>query len=117
MFRPNTTCTLYPAGGKTSVYGQAIPGAAVTEPCAIVKIAPKEAKTPVSTRVSASRAGAMEMTADAVILLGANTIARYDDVFSIDGARFKIIGMAPQHSLDGKLDHYEAHATSYSQTP
>lgn len=117
MFRPNTTCTLYPARGKTTVYGQPIPGVAVIEPCAIVRLAPKEVKTPVSTRISGTRAAAEEMTAAAIVLFGPNTIAHYDDVFSIDGARYKIIGMTPQHALDGKLDHYEAHATFYSQTP
>jgi hypothetical protein len=116
MFRPNTTCTLYPAGGKTTVFGQTVPGAAVEEPCAIVKLAPKVVKTPVSTRVSASRDAAEEVTADAVILLGAKTVANRNDVFAIDGMKYRIVGMTPQHALDGRLDHYETHAVIYSQT-
>ena len=115
MFRPNSTCILYKVGPKT-VFGQAKPGAGVSEPCAIVKLNPAQKHTPLSTHMSATRAAAEELIADAVILLGPKTTAQRNDVFAIDGTSYKIEGMFPQHAVTGGLDHYEVHASAYPQS-
>jgi hypothetical protein len=114
MFFPNKTCIISVASGKTDVYGQPLPGRKVSEGCAVVRLQLNNIKTSVRTDSSASRGNAMELVTDALLLLSRNTVANIDDVIEIEGAKLRVISKHPRYSVNGKLDHYEIGAITWS---
>ncbi|MFW6855383.1 hypothetical protein ACODYM_29250 [Burkholderia gladioli] len=114
MYTPNTTITVYAAAGYSAA-GQALQGAASREPAAIVSVVQKSLQTPVSTTRDASHAGAAEVTADAVVLLGVNTKVAIDTVIGVAGATYRVYEMQPRISLAGIVDHYQISANIWKR--
>lgn len=114
MFKPNLTCRIQIASGKTDVYAQPLPARYVTERCSIVRLQAVNVKSSVRADSSASRGSARELEVDSVILLTAGTKAGIDDVIEITGFKLKISGMFPRHDANGRLDHYQVQATIWS---
>jgi hypothetical protein len=115
MFRPNQTCRIQLASGKNNVYGQPEPGPYVTERCAVVKLEIAAEKSSVRADSSASRGNALEDEARSIILLTAATRANKDDLIEIAGVKLRIALRHPRFDVGGRLDHYEVHATMWSQ--
>lgn len=115
MFRPNLNCRIQLASGKNDVHGQPIPGRFVRERCAVVKLIISNEKSSVRADSSASRGNAMEEEAVSVILLQTITQAKIDDIIEVSGVKLRIVGRQPRYDVNGRLDHYEIHATMWSQ--
>jgi len=64
---------------------------------------------------SASRGNAIEQQVDSVILLPTTTQARIDDIIDLAGVKLRIKARHPRFDVGGRLDHYEIHATMWSQ--
>lgn len=114
MFRPNLTCTIISASGRTDVYGQPITSTRVKERCAVVKLITKNQKTAIRADSSASRGAARETVADSLILLASRTKAQIDDLIEIQGQTLRIMSMHPRFNVAGNLDHYEITASHWS---
>lgn len=115
MFRPNLKCRIQLASGKNDVHGQPIPGKFVNERCAIVKLVISNEKSSVRADSSASRGNAMELEATSVILLQTSSQAKIDDIIALSGVKLRIMARHPRYDVAGRLDHYEIHATMWSQ--
>jgi len=115
MFKPNLTCRIQIASGKSDVYGQPIPGSYVTERCAVVKLEMSNEKTSVRADSSASRGNAIEEEAVSVILLTTETKANKDDLIEVAGVKLRIVARQPRFDVSGRLDHYEVRATMWSE--
>jgi hypothetical protein len=113
MFRPTLPCKIQLASGKNDVRGQPIPGVLVAEKCAIVKLVISNEKSSVRADSSASRGNAQEMEATSVILLGAATRARIDDIIIVAGHQLRIKSMQMRYDASMRLDHYEINATMW----
>ena len=114
MFRPNLTCTIVSASGRTDVYGQPITSTRFKERCAVVKLITKNQKTAVRADSSASRGSARETVADSLILLESSTHAEIDDLIEIAGQTLRVMSKHPRFSVAGNLDHYEITASHWS---
>ena len=106
MFRPNKTCLIVLASGKTDVYGQPLPTVKVPELCAVVKMNIKSQISAIRADASASRGNARELISEVVILLTTATQANIDDVIEIAGNKIRITAKRPQYAVTGNLDHY-----------
>lgn len=115
MFRANRNCRIQLASGKNDVHGQPLPGRFVNERCAVVKLIVSNEKSSVRADSSASRGNARELEANSVILVGAATAARVDDIIEVSGFRLRIMAMQPRYDTTGRLDHFEIKATMWSQ--
>lgn len=115
MFRPNLNCRIQLASGKNDVHGQPIPGRYVGERCAIVKLLISNEKSSVRADSSASRGNALEEQATSVILLPITTKAMIDDIIEVANVKLRIMGKHPRFDVAGRLDHFEIHATYWSQ--
>lgn len=114
MFQPNRKCRIQLASGKSDVYGQPRPGRWITEPCAIVQLKISNEKSSVRADSSASRGNAMELNADAVLLLSKATKANIDDVLELQGYKLRITARVERFDTVGNLDHFEIHANIWS---
>lgn len=115
MFRPNLKCRIQLASGKNDIHGQPLPGRFIGERCAIVKLVISNEKSSVRADSSASRGNAMEQQAVSVILLESTSKARIDDIIEVSGVKLRIQARHPRYDVGGRLDHYEIHATMWSQ--
>jgi len=115
MFRPNQTCRIQLSSGQTDVYGQPLPGRYVTERCAVVKLEISNEKTSVRADSSATRGNALEPLVASVILLPKTTQAKKDGIIEIAGVKLRIMLRHPRYDVSGQLDHYEIHATMWSE--
>jgi hypothetical protein len=115
MFRPNLKCRIQLASGKNDVHGQPIPGRFVNERCAIVKLVISNEKSSVRADSSASRGNAMEMEATSVILLERTSQANIDDIIAVSGVKLRIMARHQRYDVAGRFDHFEIHATMWSQ--
>lgn len=116
MFRPNQTCRIQLASGKSDVHGQALPARFVSERCSIVKLVISNEKSSVRADSSASRGNAMEFEAASVILLPAATQAKIDDIIAVTGVKLRIMALHQRFDATGRHDHTEVHATFWSRT-
>ncbi len=114
MFRPNQTCRIQLASGKTDLYGQPTPGRTITERCAVVKLLLTNEKSSVRADSSASRGNANEMQAVSVVLLAPTTRAAIDDILEIAGHKLRIMGYFPRFDVTGRLDHVQVEAHVWS---
>jgi hypothetical protein len=114
MFRPNQTCIITVASGRTDVYGQPLAATKVREQCAVVRLATTNQKSAVRADSSASRGNAKEIVTDSLILLTARTVANIDDLIDIGGVTLRILSKHPRFSVAGALDHYEITASVWS---
>lgn len=106
MFRPNQTCLIKLASGKTDVYGQPLPTTSVLERCAVVKLNIKSQISAIRADASASRGNARELVSEVVILLTPTTQANIDDVIEIADNKIRVTAKRPQYAVTGSLDHY-----------
>lgn len=107
MFRANSFCEIQSSRGKTDVYGQPLLGEKVSEPCSVVFISEKSAKSSVRTDETPSGGNARERESDSNILLQADTKAKIDDAVHIRGFRLRILTMQTRYDVFGKADHVE----------
>jgi hypothetical protein len=114
MFRPNKTCYVTVASGRTDVYGQPLAATKVREQCAVVRLLTTNMKSAVRADSSASRGNAKELVSDSLILLAATTVAGIDDLIEVSGAKLRILSKHPRYSVGGTLDHYEITASVWS---
>lgn len=114
MFRPNQTCTIVVASGRTDVYGQPLAATRYKERCAVVKLITTNTKSAVRADSSASRGNAKELVTDSLILLEKSTKANQDDLIEIAGMTLRILSKHPRWSVTGELDHYEITASIWS---
>lgn len=115
MFRPNLSCRIQQSTGN-DVHGQPLPERFRRERCAIVKLEVANEKSSVRADSSASRGNALEVQVASVILLTTKTAARRDDIIEVSGYKLRIVLMEPRYDVGGRLDHYEIHATMWSQS-
>lgn len=115
MLRPNKKCIIEQSSGDTDVYGQPVPGVRSEERCSVVRLNVVDQKSSVRADSSASRGNAREFQVDALLLLASNTKARIHDIIIVNGQALKIVGLQPRFNVAGKLDHYEATATIWTQ--
>jgi hypothetical protein len=114
MFTPNAKCRIQLASGKNNVFGQPVPGKWVTEPCSVVRVQIKNMRSSVRADQSAAGGTAMEIEADAVILLLPNTKANIDDILVADGYTLRILGIEPRRDAGGRMDHFAVTAVIWS---
>lgn len=114
MFRPNKSCVVHAASGKTDVYGMPLPGLKYKEMCSVVKLALLNEKSAVRADTSATRGNARELEADTVLLMSKKTIANMDDNVEVMGHQFRIVRLEPRNDVMGNLDHYEVHCTYWT---
>lgn len=114
MFRPNQTCTIRVASGRTDVYGQPLAATRVRERCAVVRLITTNQPSSVRADSSASRGAAKELVSDSLILLAKTTSANIDDLIEIQGATLRILSKHPRFGTTGALDHYEITASVWS---
>lgn len=114
MFRPNQTCIIRVASGRTDVYGQPLAANRVSEQCAVVRLVTTNQKSAVRADSSASRGNAKELVSDSIILLTKTTAADIDDLIDIAGMTFRVLSKHPRFSVGGALDHYEITASVWS---
>lgn len=111
MFRPNQSCTIVIASGRTDVYGQALASRRVSERCAVVRLVTTNQKSSVRADSSATRGNADELVSDSLILLTKTTQANQDDLIEVAGMTLRILSKHPRFSVTGELDHYEITAS------
>jgi hypothetical protein len=113
MFRPNRTCTINKRTGF-DLYGQGTVSAAVTEPCAVVKMRTLATPTTVRSDSSASRGHGEEFITYNVFLLTAATTAAIEDKITISGVAMRLVDMHPRYNIAGELDHWECQGRLWS---
>lgn len=106
MYIPNNKCQIQ-YRIKTDGYGQSIKSSSKTEPCCVVRLLTKGARTSPRQTLSATETSATDQMKDLVLLVGPNTIAKVGSIVSVGASRFLITGLHPQYDLLGRLDHYE----------
>lgn len=116
MFRPNQTCTIIVASGKTDIYGQPQASLRIGERCAIVRLVTTNQHSTVRADSSASRGNAKELVTDSLILLTKTTRANLDDLIEINGVKLRILSKHPRYAVTGELDHFEITASIWSAT-
>ncbi len=114
MFRPNQSCTIVVASGRTDVYGQPLAATRVAERCAVVRLITTNQPSSVRADSSASRGAAKEVVSDSLILLAKSTAANIDDLIEINGSKLRILSKHPRFAINGRLDHYEITASIWS---
>lgn len=114
MFRPNQSCVIHHASGKTDVYGMPKVSTKVSERCAVVMLNVKNEKSAVRADTSASRGNAREFEVDAELLLTKNTAASIDDMIEILSVKLRVMAVFPRHDLQGRLDHYQVKCSFWS---
>ena len=114
MFNPNLSCQVRRSSGKNDVYGQPLPGIVINEKCSIVKLSLTNEKSAVRADTSASRGNALELEAISVILMTPKSQARIDDLIYVSGVVLRVMGRIPRYDVSGVINHYEIHATFWS---
>ncbi|QIG69078.1 hypothetical protein EVB78_045 [Rhizobium phage RHph_N1_15] len=105
MFTPNLTGSLMRKTGR-NLDGEETYGTPVGIGLSIVNLATSSQKTSVRSDSSASRGQADEMVAERGKILTKETVA-VDDLLSLSGSVFRILGMHPRYTVMGALDHNE----------
>lgn len=104
-------CTVIKNGGH-DIYGEKIEGAHYRDRCAVVKLKSISHRTTVRVDAGATRGGAEESRATAILLMPTTTRATMDDFLKVDGhaTLFRITGVRHRFNVMGRLDHYEIEA-------
>lgn len=99
-------------GGGYDLYGGKKAGTSTPDRCAIVKLAIGQQHSTVRVDSGATRGGADELRADAVLLMPKVSKVAIDDLITIPSHNIKVrvTGIRPRHSVAGRLDHYQVEA-------
>lgn len=114
MFKGNIQCVIRKQNGH-DIYGMPKLGARKKERCAIVKLKVKNDKSSVRADSSASRGNARELEADVLILMEPKTIAEHDAIIELGPNQYRVMSMNPRFDMAGKVDHFEAGCTYWSE--
>lgn len=107
MFQPNGSCTLRRRAGRDK-YGQAKLADPVTIDYAPVDMNMTVEKTSVRSDSSATRGQAEQLvSANAKVLVPANTVIQSGDKLEIDGANYQVSGIHFRKNVFGSVDHIE----------
>lgn len=102
-------CVVIKQGGH-DLYGNKIEGAKHPEKCAVVKLEKGQQNSTVRVDSGATRGGADEFRADAVLLLNKKTKAEIEDTIIVNGVILRIIKKHHRFDVLGKLDHFQIKA-------
>ncbi|MBX5130822.1 hypothetical protein HJB53_30490 [Rhizobium lentis] len=105
MFTPNRTGSLMRKTGR-NLEGEETYGDPVAIGLSIVNLATSSQKTSVRSDSSASRGQADEMAAERGKILTKETLA-VDDLLSLSGSVFRVLGAHPRYTVLGAFDHNE----------
>lgn len=100
-------------GGGYDLYGERKAGSSTPERCAIVKLVIGQQHSTVRVDSGATRGGADELRADAVLLLPKTSKVAMDDLIAIPShnVTLRVKSIRPRHSVAGRLDHYQIEGT------
>lgn len=104
-------CVVMKKGGY-DLYGNKKDGDSFNEKCAVVKLEAVQRGTTVRVDMGATRGGADEYRADAVLLLNKKTHANLDDIIYVSdqAMNLRVMSKRARYNVAGKLDHYEIEA-------
>lgn len=104
-------CVVTKQGGH-DVYGEKVAGASFSEKCAVVKLTEKQFRTTVRVDSGATRGGAEESRADAVLLMNKKSKVQVEDAVEMleEEVTLIVISKRARYNVAGKLDHYEIEA-------
>ncbi|MBX4911362.1 hypothetical protein HJA82_29050 [Rhizobium bangladeshense] len=105
MFMPNRTGSLMRKTGR-NLEGEETYGDPVDIGLSVVNLAHSSQKTSVRSDSSASRGQADEMVTQHGKILAKETLG-VDDLLSLSGSVFRVIGMHPRYTVLGIFDHNE----------
>lgn len=114
MFNPTVKIQIEVASSESDVYGFPKAARTVNERCSVVSLTRRSTKTSVRADSSATRGNALELEADGVLLLSPATAAGVDDVATVTGQRVRIVSIAQQFDINGRLDHHEVSVVHWS---
>lgn len=105
-------CIVVKQGGHDT-YGEKIAGARHPEKCAVVKLESIQTKTTVRVDSGATRGGAEESTAAAVLLLKPNSKVEIDDTIEMPGSGLvlRVMKKRFRYNVVGRLDHFQIEAS------
>lgn len=92
------------------LYGTKIEGLRYPEKCAVVKLETSQQNTTVRVDSGASRGGADEARASAVLLMNKNSKVNIEDTVIVDGVTLRVIKKRHRFNVMGRLDHYQIEA-------
>lgn len=102
-------CVLIKRGGH-NLYGDKVEGARIQERCGVVKLATGQGSTTVRVDSGATRGGAEEGNAHAVLLMRPTSKVEIDDLIEIHGVKLRVTGKRLRFSVYGRLDHFQVEA-------
>lgn len=102
----NVPCVIVKPAGH-DIYGQEVEGERKNEKCAVVKLTMTSQHSTVRVDSSATRGGADELVSDSVLLLGAKSSVRIDDIIEVAGAKLRAKSIRLRYTVVGKVDHNE----------
>lgn len=105
-------CVVVKPGGYDG-YGERLPGVRHQDKCAVVKIDERQQGSTVRVDSGATRGGAEERRAEAVLLMPPSSKVALDDVLEVAGiaSKFRVIGKRSRFTVGGRLDHFQVEAT------
>lgn len=102
-------CVLVKKGGH-DLYGEKIEGARIPEKCAVVKLETEQHGSTVRVDSGATRGGAEEYRAHAVLLMKKTSKVEVDDLIEIHGVKLRVASKRLRFAVTGKLDHFQIEA-------
>lgn len=102
-------CVLVKKGGH-DLYGDKIEGARIPERCAVVKLEIEQHGSTVRVDSGATRGGAEESRAHAVLLMRKTSTVAVDDLIEIHGIKLRVMSKRLRFAVTGKLDHFQIEA-------
>lgn len=102
-------CVLVKQGGH-DLYGEAVQGARIPEKCAVVKLEDSQQGSTVRVDSGATRGGADERRASAILLMKKTSTVALDDLIEMSGILMRVISKRFRYTVGGKLDHFQIEA-------
>ena len=103
-------CVLIKKGGH-NLYGDKVKGKRIQERCGVVKLESGRGNTTVRVDSGATRGGAEEGMAQAVLLMRPTSDVEIDDLIEIQGIKLRVTTKRLRFSVAGRLDHFQVGAT------
>lgn len=102
-----TPCTIIKVS-KYDLFGAEVKGERKRATCAVVKLLESAARTTVRVDSGATRGGAEERHADAVLLFSPKSYIGMGDIVEMsEGQKLKVIQLHRRYSATGSFDHFE----------
>lgn len=103
-------CVVVKPGGYDG-YGERLAGTRYPDKCAVVKLEERQQGSTVRVDSGATRGGAEEKRAEAVLLMPKTSRVAMDDVIEVCGVKLRVIGRRMRFTVGGRLDHFQVEAT------